>query len=579
MNIRFALAALLLLGACSSDKSQESEEQNDSVSQLEMYPPSGGQGTTLTVDFDANRRTFSFADTTMDFGDGISVTSVSVNDGYGAYAQIFIEPDADLGSRDVVVNTDGRSYTLSSAFEVVSDSFIMEPSSAKMGEVVEVGILGSNTNWVSGVTWPHFGDGVEVLDFTVLSDTLAEATLSIDPATVPGYRNVTIDSGGNDYAVMYDAFKIDRVGLGASFDPVEAEQGKTVEFTVRARGTDFTALTPQITFHDRFGENPDILVNDITVLDAENLYGRMTLSNAAALGNRDVFIDTGDDNVRIPDAFDVVGGNWDLSQVAISLEFNVQRILDPSTCQVIESVTATAIFFIPLDPPCGGGGMGQPPQGPSPYDNNGVFPLPDGSGGGGDDDCPFPLTLPAGDFVWFESDANIVTLDKVYESATGRIYYKGFDLTIDDYVAGQKYDLHTQGEEGGLGEYLLEEVQPTVPANWYWESPDLCGLTHNRADEFPFTWTPAQTYPEAIFGVSIYGTLVADGKAGFAGTLPWDDGSHFFRASEMSQLESGPVSFQALSYIEGPMFGLPESIYQENQSESYIVYAAQFNLE
>ena len=64
--------------------------------------------------------------------------------------------------------------------------------------------------------------------------------------------------------------------------------------------------------------------------------------------------------------------------------------------------------------------------------------------------------------MWFESDANVVTLEKQFDSASGAIYYIGQNLTIDDYVPGQMYDLHTQGEEGGIGEYILEDVQPTV---------------------------------------------------------------------------------------------------------------------
>ena len=184
-------------------------------------------------------------------------------------------------------------------FEVISDSFIIEPVSAKMGEVIEVNFLGRNTDWQAGITWPNFGDGIQVLEFTVLSNTLAESFISIDATASPGLKNVTVDSGGQDYVTLYDGFKVDRVGLGASFDPSSAKQGETIEFTVRARGTDFTGSQPVISFFDRFGENPDIVVNDVTVLDSENLYGRMTLSNAASLGERDVQITTSNDSVQI----------------------------------------------------------------------------------------------------------------------------------------------------------------------------------------------------------------------------------------------------------------------------------------
>lgn len=575
MRILFMIGFLTTI-SCQTDAEKAAEEQTQSI--LSLYPPRGGQGIELEVRFDATATAFTYGNTSsVDFGDGITVTEVNIDDGWNARASIVIDADAELGVRDVLVNTGNGSYNIQDSFEVVSDSFIIEPASGKMGEIIEVGILGSNTSWQSGVTWPNFGDGIEVLDFEVLSDTLAEATISVGTDAAAGWRNVTLDSGGDEFTVLYDGFKVDRVGLVATFEPAEAEQGDTVEFTIRARGTDFISSAPELAFFDRFGENPDILVEEVTVLDAENLYGRMTLSNAAALGERSVQISTQNDSVRVADAFEVIGGDWDVSEVAISLDFYVSRQMDPTTCEEFEAVVAQAIFFIPLNPPCGGG-AGSPPSGPSPYDNNGVFAYPDGAGGEGED-CPFPTTLSAGDYVWFESAANIVTLEKKYDSASGTTYYTGVDLTMQDYVPGQFYDLHTQGDPNGIGEYILEGVQPTVPSDWQWVSPNLCGLVHERTTDFDMLWTPAQTYPNAIFSISISGTIEALDKGGFAGVLPWDDGAHTMSSAEMSQLKAETVGFQAYSYIEGPLFGFPESIYQENQSDSVISYSTNFVLE
>ena len=84
----------------------------------------------------------------------------------------------------------------------------------------------------------------------------------------------------------------------------------------------------------------------------------MTLSNAR-LGDRDVLkFSASSIQVRIDD--EAVGGDWDVSEVAISLDFFVSRQIDPTTCNLSESVVA-AYIFIPLNPPCGGGGM-IPPQ-------------------------------------------------------------------------------------------------------------------------------------------------------------------------------------------------------------------------
>lgn len=568
---------LVSLWGSACQRTTEKTEESEEVSVLRLFPPQGGQGTSMNVRFDASRSAFTYNDTSsVDFGEGISVLNLTIEDGWNANADIQIEPEALLGEREVTVSTGRGTFVLEEAFEIVADSLIIEPSVGKIGEVLEIGLLGSNTDWTSGVSWPHFGDGIEVLDFQVLSPTLAEATISVSTDAVVGWHDVRVDSGEQS-TYLYDGFQVDRVGLVASFEPGEAEQGDTVEFTVRARGTDFLSSEPEIVFFDRFGENPDILVEEITVLDAQNLYGRMTLSNAAALGDRDVQISVANDSVRIPDAFEVIGGAWDVSEVAISLDFFVSRQLDPTTCSLNEQVVAQAIFFIPLNPPCGGG-SGSPPSGPQPYDNNGVFPYPEG-GGGGEEDCPFPTTLSAGDYVWFESNENIVTLEKVYDSASNTTYYQGFNLTMNDYVPNQFYDLHTQGDPNGIGEYILNGVQPTVPADWQWISPELCGLVHDKTTNFDMQWTPAMTYPDAIFSVSVAGTIEAINKGGFVGVLPWDDGVHTLNAAEMSQLKSETVSFSAYSYIEGPLFGFPESIYQENQSDSVISLATQFVLE
>jgi hypothetical protein len=566
---------LLLMLACANQQ----DKANDEPTSLEfsVYPPASGLGMSVEVDVDANRSAFSYADTTFSFGDDIEILGVNVNDNWSARAEILIDPDATVGIRDVVVYTDGKEYTVDNSFEVVSQSFILEPDNGKIGECIEIGILGNNTEWQGGLTWPHFGDGIEVIDFEVYTNTLAEASISINAVSSPGWRNVTVDSGGGDYTVVYDAFKVDRVGLAASWEPVLAAQGRTIEFTVRARNTDFLSSVPDIQFFDRFGENPDIVIRNMVVLDAENLYGRMQLSNAAALGARDVIIDTVNDSVRIENAFEVTGLDWNISDVAISLDFYVVRYTDQETCDTNEKVTATAIFWIPLDPPCGGAGSGEPQDGPSPYDNNGLFELVQGEQE--EEDCPFPTTLSAGDYVWFESPYNIVTLEKTYESASGTIYYEGKDLIFADYVPDQLYDLHTQGDPDGLGEYLIPQVQPTVPADWHWLTPDMCGLVQPREDGFLFEWTPAQTYPKAIFATFIYGTLVENNKPGFAGVVPWDDGIHGFTPSEILGLVAEPVRMESLSYIKGPYFGLPNSIYQYCRSDSYIAYISEFQFE
>ena len=212
-----------------------------------------------------------------------------------------------------------------------------------------------------------------------------------------------------------------------------------------------------------------------------------------------------------------------------------------------------------------------------PYDINGVFPVPPERQ---PEDCPNPETVDAGDYVWFESDENVVTLEKDVIASTGQIVYRGIDLTLDDYRFNKMYDLHTQGVEGGIPEVILPGVQPTVPADYYILSPEICrDYVHNREEPFEYTWTPAQTYPNAIFSTQISGVLVATGEGGFAGSIPWDDGEHTYAPGELTQLQATPVSFSATSYIEGPYFGFPFSSIQSNKSDSALSTGASLTLE
>lgn len=598
MHARCLLLALSLgVVACQRDKGGEGEGEGESASALMVSPPVGGQGTTVDVELDTDHNFFSYTGTvTADFGPGITVDAIEIQDGWNAVATVTVAEDAELGSRDVTVNMDGSTLTRADGFDVIAESFTIDPDSARIGESVEVTFLGKNTAWTSGVSFPTFGDNIEVYSFTVLSETLAQAELVVDSDALPGLRNVSMTEGA-DALTLYDGFRVDRVGLAATFDPVEAEQGDTVEFTVVGRDTNFDATT-ELTFYDAYGENPDIVVDSVTVLDAENLYGRMTLSNAASLGPRDVLLTTSgdptDEGVLIPDAFEVIGGDYDLGEVAISLSFTVVRGIDNTTGEISESVSASCVFFIPVDPPCPAeaeddasecsdgtdndedeyvdcldsdcGNSGVCP-GPSPYDVNVTIESP----GNGEVDCPNPVTVGAGDYVWLESDSNVVTLERFYDSSSGMIYYAGVGLTFDDYVPGEVYDLHTEGEEGGVEEVVLEDVQPTVPADWSLISPTLYNnFTHSRAEDFVYQWTPAQTYPDAMFIASLSGTLEATGTGGAITAIPWDDGEHTFLSSDVSLLSPGPGYFTAYSVIKGDYFGLPDSIYQTNQARSYI---------
>jgi len=587
-----ALVALLfILPGCKDADPKDTDTEDVGAGGLEFWPPEAGRGTTVDARITSGNSVFSFDGADLDLGDGIVVNSVTVLDGWSATANLSVAANAPLGPRDATVMTGGAGdLHISEALTVVDDSFTIEPDRALIGESLQVEFLGQNTEWAGGSTWAYFGDDIEVIGVDILSETYAIATITVAPSAVPGLRDVAMEVGP-DVTTLYDGFQVDRVALSAQFSPESGYQGEVVDFTIEGAGTHFTERS-DISFWANGDEKGDIVIDWITVVDPQHLYGQMTVSNAAEIGMRDVLVQSGDEGVFAEDALEVLDAPPDLADVGISLSFYVLRGIDNSTGAISERVEASAIFYLPLDPPCPPDPEGDCTNGvdddddnytdcydsdcssnpacaagPQPYDVNGVFPTYET---GGTADCPMNETVGAGEHVWFESPCNTVTLDRYVDAASGMIYYTA-PLTMDDYCPGQFYDLHTEGEEGAIGEYILPGVQPTVPADWHLVSPELWGnYTHNRAEDFCYEWTPAQTYPDAIFVTQISGALEPDADPGFAGSVPWDDGYHCYTPDELLSLQAGNVTFTAYSYIEGPYFGFPFSTIQTNQSRSYI---------
>ncbi|MCB9779354.1 MAG: hypothetical protein H6742_12375 [Alphaproteobacteria bacterium] len=564
---------LLLLLAC---KDPGAADPAAAAAVISVHPDEVGQGTQVELDLSATASAFSFGDTLLDAGEGIDVRQVDVDDVFGARAFVDVAEDAALGPRDLVLTIEGREVVLEDAVTVIAESMSVAPERGRIGETVELSLLGRRTAWDEGSWFPSFGDEIEVLEFTVLGAEAAVALVSISPDAAPGRRDVRMVGPGGDTLLAADAFLVDRLSLAAEFSPAEVAQGDVVSIKVEARGTDFTAELPTLRFSDAFGESNDIVLDSVTVIDADTLVGQISVSNAALPGPRDVLVLTGTEGVTIVDATTVTTGPWSIEDVAIDLRFHVDRDIDNETGAVDESVTAYCMFYIPLDPSCPAPDTESLEElgSPGPYDRPESWSIP-----GSDDvadDCPWPRTFPAGDVVTLESASNTVTLQKVEDAGSGAVYYIARELSLSEYVVDEVYDLVTPGEPLGIGAYRLEGVQPTVPSDWALLAPDLWGNDRvNRAGELCLQWTPARTYPDAYFYTLLWtksqpGPMVEDGMVGYVGAIPWDDGLHCFQAGELSTLAAGTVPVSMYSLAEGREFGLPGSQYQDNQARTWI---------
>jgi hypothetical protein len=600
MRLPFLLVALALPLSCKDGETGGKDSgREQEPHELSFWPPEAGRGTTFTAKITAGASIFEFGNGGLTLGKGVTVDTFTVVDGWTATATITVAADAELGARTAEIDSSKGDFSIADALTVVDDSFSIYPDRAKIGESVEVEFIGQNTAWTPGAVWAGFGEGIDVNAVDVLSETYMLAEVTVSPDAVPGLRDVFVEEGP-DLTTQYNAFQVDRVGVSALFDPPEVTQGDTVQYTITGKDTHFSADS-EIHFYQAGDEKEDIVIDTMNVENAELITGKLTVSNAAELGTRDVLVVTDEEGVFIEDATNVVDADIDLSLVGISRWFNVLRGIDNTTGAISESVSVGVIFFLPLDPPC-------PPDpetacgdwydndedgytdcydsdcstdpacggGPQPYDSNGVFETYSSSGAA---DCPANETVSAGEHVWLESDCNIVTLDRQVDGSSGMIYYSA-DVTLPDYCFDQSYTLHTEGEDGAIPEAWVDEIIYTVPADYSLLEPEWWGgYTHNRAEDLTYTWTPAETSPPSYFITSISGALVdPPGAVGYVGSIPRDDGEHTYTSDELSYLDAGPATFAAYSIIFGPEVGFTFSSIQTD-SQSYVYTSGSLVLE
>ena len=140
----FALSSVLLLGVllggCPSDKGVNEDSAVEVEAAFTLTPPEAGLGTSARVSIRANQSRFRQDSTEVDFGEGITVNSVTVTDSWTTLVDIDIAEDAETGLRDVLLTMETGEVTLTDAFRVVQSSFTVSPANGKIGETLEVKI-------------------------------------------------------------------------------------------------------------------------------------------------------------------------------------------------------------------------------------------------------------------------------------------------------------------------------------------------------------------------------------------------------------------------------------------------------
>ncbi len=254
---------------------------------LTVDPASGQQGASLNVTLTSANTTFAQGTSTASFGQGIAVNSLTVTSPTSATANITISPTAFTGGRTVSMTTGGEVVT--NGFAVTPSSAALTglaPNTAQQGQSnVVIAVTGQNTHFVQGVTAAFFGNDATVNLLTVTSPTTATVNVTLGNFATPGLRSVTLTTDGEN-ATLANGFNI-TAGTPrlTSVSPGSAQQGQTLDVTVTGL---FTAFVNSTTTAD-FGSG--ITVNSVSVASATTATVNLSISPLATVGNRTVSAD------------------------------------------------------------------------------------------------------------------------------------------------------------------------------------------------------------------------------------------------------------------------------------------------
>jgi hypothetical protein len=168
-------------------------------------PGSAQAGATTNVVVTGAFTSFQQGSSTVSFGSGVTVNSVTVANATQLSANISVDPNASTGARDITVTTGTQTETLSSGFTVLPGTPVITQINPNIGtpnSTVTVTIYGQYTNWGAS-TAVSFGPGISVGGaangaagpVTVNSATSLTATLNIATDADLGPRDVTVTTG------------------------------------------------------------------------------------------------------------------------------------------------------------------------------------------------------------------------------------------------------------------------------------------------------------------------------------------------------------------------------------------------
>ena len=272
---------------------------------LSVSPAAGQQGQSLTVNILGQYTNFKQGVTQAILGGGITVNSLTINNGQSATAQVSISPTAYSGLRTVSMITGGEVvsgllFTVSPGVAILTS---VTPNTGAQGQVVTVAIRGANTHFLQGSTTASATGGISVSSLTITDALNATAQLSIGNAAQLGLQTITLATAGEAASLQFGFTVTQATPILLSGTPATGQQGTTLNIALLGQATHWTQGTTTASF------GPDITVNSVTVANAGSAIANITVSPTAFIGLRGFSVTTGAETVQLAVSFTVTSGS------------------------------------------------------------------------------------------------------------------------------------------------------------------------------------------------------------------------------------------------------------------------------
>ena len=284
---------------------------------ISVNPPNIARGQRLNVSISGASTHFAAGTSTVSFGSGVTVNSVSVTNSTSLVADVTVAPDAAIGFRDVRVTTGSEvagenvvgPFLVTAPPPLIPRLVSLNPIQGGRGRALSLTVTGENVNFLNGVSVASVsGTGITVNSTQVTSPTTVVVSLTVAPGAELGFRDVFVTTG-SEVAAILRAFQVTvfssvqaqaaslTVNEGAgSFDLTVTRAGDTsgeatVEFTT-ADGTakelsDYTTALGTLRFAPgQASKRVTVLVTDDGFAEGDETF-TLTLSNStgAELGS------------------------------------------------------------------------------------------------------------------------------------------------------------------------------------------------------------------------------------------------------------------------------------------------------